>query len=97
MHTLRGKEHVEYDNPNDVGMTGLLGFSSGYHAMEEADTLLILGADFPYRQFYPERAKIVQVDIRGEQIGRRAKVDLALVGTVRDTAEALAPDAARAH
>ena len=91
VHTLRGKEHVEYDNPNDVGMTGLLGFSSGYHAMEEADALLVLGADFPYRQFYPEHAKIVQVDIRGEQIGRRTKVHLPLVGTVRDTAAALRP------
>ncbi|MGW4909077.1 ubiquinone-dependent pyruvate dehydrogenase [Streptomyces sp. NPDC004270] len=91
VHTLRGKEHVEYDNPYDVGMTGLLGFTSGYRAMEQCDTLLMLGTDFPYRQFLPEHATVVQVDVRGEQIGRRTRVDLALVGTVRDTAEALLP------
>ncbi|WUC16411.1 thiamine pyrophosphate-dependent enzyme [Streptomyces sp. NBC_00564] len=75
----------------DVGMTGLLGFTSGYRAMEQCDTLLMLGTDFPYRQFLPEHATTVQVDLRGEQIGRRTRVDLALVGTVRDTAEALLP------
>jgi thiamine pyrophosphate-dependent acetolactate synthase large subunit-like protein len=63
----------------DVGMTGLLGFSSGYRAMMECDTLLMLGTDFPYQQFYPEKATIIQVDIRGEQIGRRTKVDLGVV------------------
>src|SRR5260370_24678196 len=66
VHALRGKEFVEYDNPFDVGMTGLLGFSSGYHAMMNCDTLLMLGTDFPYQQFYPEDATIIQVDIRGE-------------------------------
>ncbi|MDX6345893.1 MAG: hypothetical protein QOF84_683 [Streptomyces sp.] len=91
VHALRGKEFVEYDNPYDVGMTGLLGFSSGYRAMENCDTLLMLGTDFPYRQFYPKDARVVQVDIRGEQIGRRTRVDLPLVGTVRDTADALLP------
>ena len=54
VHAMRGKEHVEWDNPYDVGMTGLIGFSSGYHAMENCDALLMLGTDFPYRQFYPE-------------------------------------------
>ena len=54
VHAMRGKEHVEWDNPYDVGMTGLIGFSSGYHAMEYCDALLMLGTDFPYRQFYPE-------------------------------------------
>jgi pyruvate dehydrogenase (quinone) len=91
VHTLRGKEYVEYDNPYDVGMTGLLGFTSGYHAMGECDALLMLGTDFPYRQFLPDHVTTVQVDLRGEQIGRRTRVDLALVGTVRDTAEALLP------
>ncbi|BBZ66558.1 putative pyruvate dehydrogenase [Mycolicibacterium insubricum] len=85
VHTMRGKEFVEYDNPFDVGMTGLLGFRSGYQAMEDADVLLMLGTDFPYRQFYPTGAKIIQVDIRGEHIGRRARVDVALVGSVKDT------------
>jgi pyruvate dehydrogenase (quinone) len=85
VHAMRGKEFIEFDNPFDVGMTGLLGFSSGYHAMMDSDLLLMLGTDFPYQQFYPPHAYIVQVDIRGEQIGRRTKVDLGLVGDVRAT------------
>jgi len=89
VHALRGKEFIEYDNPFDVGMTGLLGFASGYRAMDAADALLVLGSDFPYRQFYPASAKVVQVDIRGSQIGRRHPVDVALVGDVRATASAL--------
>jgi pyruvate dehydrogenase (quinone) len=91
VHALRGKEFVEYDNPYDVGMTGLLGFSSGYRAMEGCDALLMLGTDFPYRQFYPTDVTVLQVDTRGEQIGRRTRVDVALVGTVKDTIEALLP------
>jgi len=91
VHALRGKEHVEYDNPYDVGMTGLLGFASGYKAIKEADVLLMLGTDFPYRQFYPDDATVIQVDIRGRNIGRRTPVDLALVGTVKDTVAALLP------
>ncbi|OAN36581.1 ubiquinone-dependent pyruvate dehydrogenase [Microbacterium sp. H83] len=91
VHALRGKEFIEYDNPFDVGMTGLLGFASGYRAMEAADTLLVLGSDFPYEQFYPEKATTIQVDIRGSQLGRRHPLDLGLVGDVRATAEALLP------
>ena len=91
VHTLRGKEHVEYDNPYDVGMTGLLGFSSGYKAIREADVLLMLGTDFPYQQFYPDNATIIQVDTRGSHIGRRTPVDLGLVGTVKDTIGGLQP------
>jgi pyruvate dehydrogenase (quinone) len=91
VHALRGKEHVEHDNPYDVGMTGLLGFASGYRAMEHCDALLMLGTDFPYRPFYPEHAAVVQVDVRGERIGRRVPVEVGLVGTVRDTADALLP------
>ncbi len=72
-------------------MTGLLGFSSGYFAMMGCDALLMLGTGFPYAQFLPEHAKIIQVDNRGEQIGRRSHVDVGLVGNVRDTLEALAP------
>ncbi|MBW9092743.1 ubiquinone-dependent pyruvate dehydrogenase [Microbacterium jejuense] len=89
VHAFRGKEHIEYDNPYDVGMTGLLGFASGYRAMEKCDALLMLGTDFPYRQFYPSKAKIVQVDLRGEQLGRRTPIDLGLVGDVGVTASAL--------
>jgi len=92
VHAMRGKEFVEYENPFDVGMTGLLGFSSGYKAMMECDTLLMLGTDFPYQQFYPRDATILQIDIRGEQIGRRTKVDLGLVGDVKSTLAALLPE-----
>jgi pyruvate dehydrogenase (quinone) len=92
VHALRGKEHVEWDNPYDVGMTGLLGFSSGYFAMRDCDMLLMLGTDFPYRQFYPEAgARIAQVDLRPENIGRRVEVDVGLVGDVRATLSVLLP------
>ncbi|GAA4478426.1 ubiquinone-dependent pyruvate dehydrogenase [Microbacterium panaciterrae] len=91
VHALRGKEFVEYDNPFDVGMTGLLGFASGYRAMEGADALLILGSDFPYPQFYPATATTIQVDIRGENLGRRHPLDLGMVGDVGATAAALLP------
>jgi pyruvate dehydrogenase (quinone) len=89
VHALRGKEFIEYDNPYDVGMSGLLGFSSGYRAMMNCDALFMLGTDFPYSQFFPPDAKIVQVDIRGEQIGRRAPVELGVVGDVKETLHAL--------
>ena len=91
VHALRGKDFIEYDNPYDVGMTGLLGFSSGYHAMMNCDALLMLGTDFPYQQFYPKNAKIIQVDRLGEQIGRRTPVDLGLIGNVKDTLDVLTP------
>jgi pyruvate dehydrogenase (quinone) len=91
LHAFRGKEFVEYDNPYDVGMTGLIGFSSGYRAMEHCDALLMLGTDFPYRPFYPPGVPVIQVDMRGEHIGRRVRVDVPLVGTVKDTVDALLP------
>src|SRR5580692_35032 len=91
VHAFRGKDSVEYDNPYDVGMTGLIGFSSGYRAMEHCDALVMLGTDFPYRQFYPEHIPVIQVDVRGEHIGRRARVAVPLVGTVKDTVGALLP------
>ena len=91
VHALRGKEFIEYDNPYDVGMTGLLGFSSGYHAMMNCDTLLMLGTDFPYQQFYPQKARIVQIDLREEQIGRRSHVDLGLAGGIKETLRDLLP------
>jgi pyruvate dehydrogenase (quinone) len=91
VHALKGKEFVEYENPFDVGMTGLIGFSSGYYAMKDCEVLLMLGTDFPYRQFYPWGAgvKIVQIDIRPGQLGKRAAIDLGLVGDVRATVAAL--------
>ena len=91
VHAFRGKEFVEYDNPYDVGMTGLIGFSSGYRAMEHCDALVLLGTDFPYRPFLPDHVPVVQVDVRGEQIGKRVQVRAPLVGTVKDTIDALLP------
>jgi pyruvate dehydrogenase (quinone) len=91
VHALRGKEFIEPNNPFDAGMTGLLGYAAGYDAMMRSNVLLMLGTDFPYQQFYPPKAKIIQVDIRGEQIGRRTKVDLGLVGDVQQTLQALIP------
>ncbi|PNG26372.1 ubiquinone-dependent pyruvate dehydrogenase [Methylocella silvestris] len=101
VHALGGKEYVEYDNPYDVGMTGLIGFSSGYEAMKDCDVLLMLGTDFPYRQFYPEKAKIAQIDLRPENLGRRCRLELGLVGDVKTSLRALLPRLAakedRAH
>ncbi|WP_380181382.1 ubiquinone-dependent pyruvate dehydrogenase [Kalamiella sp. sgz302252] len=91
VHALRGKEHIEYDNPYDVGMTGLIGFSSGFHAMMNADTVLLLGTRFPYRAFYPTDAKIIQIDIDPGSIGSHCHVDMALVGDVRAALCALLP------
>ncbi|KTT70445.1 ubiquinone-dependent pyruvate dehydrogenase [Sphingomonas endophytica] len=108
VHAYRGKEWIEFDNPYDVGMTGLIGFSSGYHAMMECDTLLMLGTDFPYRNFYPEKAKVVQVDRDPGALGRRVPLDIGVVADVREFAQRLLPlvradredgflDKARAH
>jgi pyruvate dehydrogenase (quinone) len=91
VHALRGKEYVEYDNPYDVGMTGLLGFASGYYAMMDCDVLLMLGTDFPYQQFFPEKAVVCQIDLREENLGRRARLDFGCVGDVRETVLALLP------
>ena len=94
VHALRGKEHVEWQNPFDVGMTGLIGLSSGYHAMGSCDALVMLGTDFPYRNFYPAAAKVAQIDIRPEALGRRTRLDLALLGDVKATIAALLSTAA---
>lgn len=91
VHALRGKEYVEYDNPFDVGLTGLLGFASGYYAMFDCDVLLMLGTDFPYPQFFPEKAKVAQVDLRADSLGRRTRLDVGCVGDVRETLRALLP------
>ena len=91
VHAMRGKEFIEYDNPFDVGMTGLLGFSSGYYAMMNCNVLLMIGTDFPYQQFFPKNATIVQIDVRGEQLGRRAKLDFGFVGDSKATLSALLP------
>jgi pyruvate dehydrogenase (quinone) len=91
VHALRGKEHVEHDNPYDVGMTGFVGFASGYLAMKACDMLLMLGTDFPYRQFYPEHAKVAQIDLRAEALGNRCPLELGLIGNVRETVALLLP------
>ena len=91
VHALRGKEHVQYDNPYDVGMTGLIGVTSGNHAVKNCDLLLALGTDFPYKEWYPDNAKIIQIDIRPERLGRRCKLDLGLSGDVNETIKALLP------
>ncbi|MBV9947996.1 MAG: ubiquinone-dependent pyruvate dehydrogenase, partial [Myxococcales bacterium] len=108
VHALRGKEHVEWNNAFDVGMTGLIGFSSGYAAMSSCDALVMLGTDFPYRPFFPSKARIAQIDRDPTALGRRVPLELGLVGDVRETLRALLPrleikrdraflEAARAH
>ncbi len=89
--TSRAKDFLAYDNPNDVGMTGIFGSEAGYHALMECDTLLLLGCDFAWRQFYPSHAKIVQIDIDGTHLGRRHPIDIGAVGDIGPTLSALAP------
>ena len=91
VHAMRGKEHLEWDNPYDVGMTGLIGFSSGYQALMNADTVVLLGTQFPYRAFYPTDATIIQIDINPGSIGAHCSVDLALMGDIHSTLTALLP------
>ena len=91
VHALRGKDVVEPDNPYDVGLSGLLGMPAGYHALMDADALLMLGTDFPYRQFYPADARVVQVDTRPEHLGRRTRVEVGLAGDVAATLRELLP------
>ncbi len=90
-HALRGKEWIQYDNPYDVGMSGLLGYGAAYEATHECDLLILLGTDFPYNAFLPDDVKIVQVDVRPERLGRRSKLDLAVWGDVRETLRCLNP------
>ncbi|MFF5937090.1 pyruvate dehydrogenase [Streptomyces sp. NPDC012508] len=90
-HALRGKEWIQYDNPFDVGMSGLLGYGAAYEATHECDLLIMLGTDFPYNAFLPDDVRIVQVDVRPERLGRRSKLDLAVWGDVRETLNCLIP------
>ncbi|KGO93901.1 thiamine pyrophosphate-dependent enzyme [Flavobacterium subsaxonicum] len=90
-YSFRGKMGMQYDNPYEVGMTGLLGLPSAYHAMHEANVVLLLGTDFPYTAFMPTDKKIIQIDLKPERLGRRAKLDLGLCGNIKDTVEALLP------
>jgi len=90
-YSFRGKMGMQYDNPYEVGMTGLLGLPSAYHSMHEADLVLLLGSDFPYTPFMPTKNKIVQVDDKPEKLGRRAKLEMGLCGNIKDTVAALLP------
>src|SRR5271156_325827 len=90
-HTSRGKDFVAHDNPYNVGMTGLIGQAAGYHAILDCDVLLLLGADFAWPQFYPDRAKIIQIDADPTHIGRRHPVTIGAVGDIKTTLEALLP------
>jgi len=90
-HTSRAKDFIEYDNPFNVGMTGIFGTAGGYHTLMSCDTLLLLGCDFAWRQFYPSHARILQIDIDPTHLGRRHPVEIGLVGDVKATLEALIP------
>jgi pyruvate dehydrogenase (quinone) len=90
-YSFRGKMGIQYDNPFEVGMTGLLGLPSAYHSMHEADVVLLLGTDFPYTPFMPFKNKIIQVDEKPERLGRRAKLEMGLCGKIDDTVRALLP------
>ncbi|MER8039414.1 pyruvate dehydrogenase [Streptomyces hydrogenans] len=90
-HALRGKEWIQYDNPFDVGMSGLLGYGAAYEATHECDLLILLGTDFPYNAFLPDDVRIVQVDVRPERLGRRSRLDLAVWGDVRETLRCVTP------
>ncbi|GHS86264.1 pyruvate dehydrogenase [Actinomycetota bacterium] len=90
-HSLRGKEHIQYDNPFDVGMTGLLGYGACQAALDGADLIVLLGTDFPYDQFLPSGVRTAQVDIEPTRLGRRTRLDLAVVGDTGETVRALLP------
>lgn len=90
-HALRGKEWIQYDNPYDVGMSGLLGYGAAYEATHECDLLILLGTDFPYNAFLPDDVQIAQVDVRPEHLGRRSRLDLAVWGDVKETLKCLIP------
>lgn len=91
VHALGGKEYIEWTNPNSVGMTGLIGYESGYYAMDNSDVVLVLGSTFPYKAFYPQDAKIIQIDIKPESLGRHCQLDLALIGDIKASLEMLIP------
>jgi pyruvate dehydrogenase (quinone) len=90
-YSYKAKMAIQYDNPYEVGLTGLLGIPSAYHSMHECELLVLLGTDFPYTSFMPVENKIVQIDIKPETLGRRAKLEMGLCGDVKDTLQALMP------
>lgn len=90
-YSFKSKMEIQYDNPYEIGMTGLLGMSAAYNSMHEADVLVLLGTDFPYNNFMPRHNKIVQIDINADRLGRRAKLELGLCGDIKATLAALLP------
>jgi pyruvate dehydrogenase (quinone) len=90
-YSYKAKMAIQYNNPYEVGLTGLLGIPSAYHSMHECELLVLLGTDFPYTPFMPVENKIVQIDIKPETLGRRAKLEMGLCGDVKDTLQALIP------
>jgi len=90
-HTSRAKDFVEPANPYNVGMTGIFGSKAGHHAVTECDTLVLLGCDFAWRQFYPKKARVIQIDLDPTHLGRRHPVEVGVVGDVAATLEALQP------
>ena len=94
-HTSRAKDFVEGINPNNVGMTGLMGIRSGYEMIEHCDTLLILGADFAWSQYYPKHAKIIQIDHDVKKLGLRHAIELGVIGNIKETIQALLPHLAQ--
>lgn len=90
-YSFKSKMEIQYDNPYEIGMTGLLGMSAAYNSMHEADVLVLLGTDFPYDNFMPRHNKIVQIDINADRLGRRAKLELGLCGDIKATLAALLP------
>jgi pyruvate dehydrogenase (quinone) len=90
-YSFRGKMSIQYDNPYEVGMTGLLGLPSAYHSMHESDLIILLGTDFPYVPFIPQDKVLVQIDTRPERLGRRAKLEMGLHGDIKTSLAALIP------
>jgi len=90
-HTSRAKDFVEAENPFNVGMTGIFGAKAGHHAVTQCDTLVLLGCDFAWRQFYPKKAKVIQIDMDPTHLGRRHPVDIGVVGDIGATLDALLP------
>jgi pyruvate dehydrogenase (quinone) len=90
-YSFKGKMDIQYNNPNEIGMTGLLGLPTAFQSMHESDLILLLGTDFPYPDFMPVKNKIIQIDTAPEKLGRRAKLDMGLCGNIKDTLVALLP------
>src|SRR5699024_8280684 len=92
VHSSRAKEFIEPDNPFNIGMTGILGNRAGVNAIKRADITLCLGTDFAWTQFYPERQRVIQVDLDSTHLGKRAPIELGLVGDIAATIDAVLPN-----